>query len=112
MTNQITRFIAVGPSREEIFDALRLMHEGRRVWFTLAPESTTSKEAASGHRLPRDKELRLSVCQLRSYGAGDECLVWLYDGSDTLGSKYLRAHYHYTRRQGVIETIEGWEPKE
>jgi len=38
MTNQETRKIIVaGPSREQLFDALRLRHEGRKISFTVEP---------------------------------------------------------------------------
>ena len=88
--------ITAGPSREELFDALRLRDEGRTVWFTLDkvnPDTTTSSVnvVASFH--------------VESIGAEDgnpkSWLVRLVSEGQLLGGKLgFNVSYDTTRRTG------------
>jgi len=80
--------IAGGPSREELFDALRLQHKHGDVSFTLAYESLQIK-------------VRASIRGIRSEdGSGDSWLLCLYNPHGLLGLTHLEAYYNTARRKG------------
>lgn len=96
MTNSDQRRgIIAGPSREELFDALRLRHEGRKVTFTVARVKlgSLSFEAQLDMLRPED-------------GGGNN---WLFELSNhnikPLGSSTLRGYINTTKREGWVEPI-------
>lgn len=87
--------ITGGPSREELFDALRLYSEERRIQFTLKPPR--SKE--SRELYPKGAQVKRS-CRVLSITALAEIPgeSWLLSVSDQFGVREL--HYRTDARKG------------
>ena len=83
--------IIAGPSREEIFDALRLRHEQRKVEFTL--------------EVPRNQELILKghVNSIDFFDiTGNHWFFTLYDPDNSLGYKYIKGYIDITLHSGWV----------
>ena len=94
------RQIVAGPSREELFDALRLRHEGREVTFTVAPQTQVP---ASARFKPVNLAFSVQVNELGiEDGSGNNWLFKLYDRYAVLGSMYLEGYINVTRREGWV----------
>jgi hypothetical protein len=93
--------VVAGPSREELFDALRLRHEDRRLHFTLGSDG---RELGLNQRLSIDKDRRIVVL-VNSIG--------IEDGSGNrwllrviligLGSIYLTGYFDTATRTGYLQ---------
>jgi hypothetical protein len=103
-----SRRIVAGPSREELFDALRLRHEGRRVTFTLAPSHITGRTLAEGRKfVPGNMVFSVQVNELGiEDGSGNRWLFRLYDRYGVLGSCELQGYMDTTRRGGWLKPAE------
>lgn len=88
MANQQQSVIVAGPSREELFDALRLRHEKRQVTFTTARPDQIFKATVD----------RIGV----EDGSGDNWLISLQVRDTHLGSVYLHGFYNTVRRDGWL----------
>jgi len=94
MTDKPQRQITAGPSREELFDALRLRHENRKVSFTLAPNT---------HPWSAPKKVQVFVDGISiEDGSGANWLLKIRDEYQefTLGTCQLEGYYNTTRREG------------
>ena len=105
MTTNENREIIAGPSREDMFDALRLYEERRYVSFTVV-----KADAAQGiSQRFRVEGLTFGV-RVRSIrtedGSGESWLLSLHDKDGVFGSHYLDAHFNTTTRQGWIRPKE------
>lgn len=100
-----SRRIVAGPSREELFDALRLRHEGRRVAFTVAPTHITGRTLAGGRKfVPGNLVFYVQVNELGiEDGSGDRWLFRLYDRDANLGCRELHGYMCTTRREGWLK---------
>ena len=105
------RQVVAGPSREELFDSLRLStcHEGRRVAFTVAPSHITGRNLAGGRKfVPGNLMFYAVVSMLRPEdGSGNNWLFELRDYHHSLGTGFdkLRGYINTTTRQGWVEPI-------
>ena len=93
-----------GPSREELFDALRLRHEGRKTYFTIAPRNDIPENIRF-----RVGSLKISVGvnMLRPEdGSGNNWLFELSDGHRQFGSHNLRGYINTTTRHGWVEVAD------
>jgi hypothetical protein len=88
--------ITNGPSREQLFDALRLYPEGRTVILTVS-NPDPNRGSAVFH------------VQVQSIGindgSGERWFLKLYDPDKRFGSRYLHAHYHTNHRKGNMAAI-------
>jgi hypothetical protein len=100
--------IVMGPSREELFDALRLRHEGREVTIT----------ASKGYGLPASPPKKgisaLAVLTLDNLtvdsigiedGSGDNWILRLRDPNNKTGSKYLEGYFNTVKRTGWVRPV-------
>lgn len=88
--------ILSGPSREELFDALRLRSENRRVVFKILLQKGASDSA----------ELMLQAIVngiLAESGSGKSWLLRLCDTDRTFGRSELSAYFETTSCTGYIE---------
>lgn len=103
------RQIVAGPSREELFDSLRLStcHEGRKVTITVAPTHLTGRNLAGGRKfVPGNLMFYAVVAMLRPEdGSGNNWLFELSDEHQSLGSYKLRGYINTTTRHGWVEPI-------
>lgn len=100
MTTTTLRNILSGPSREDLFDALRLRHEGKQVTFTVAPET---QPPANARVKFHDLTFKAQVNQLGiEDGSGNNWVFKLYDRHGVLGSQYLEGYMNTTRRTGWV----------
>ena len=108
MTDTSQREIVAGPSREELFDALRLRHEGRMVTFTVAPSHITGRTLAGGRKfVPGNLTFEVRVNQLTGNGNCNESF-WefrLFDKHATFGSMYLEGLIDITTRSGWLRPL-------
>ena len=97
MTNQ--HQITAGPSREELFDALRLRHEGRKVSFTATKNSQWPN--------PRFKvlgETETFDVSIDSIGVEDGSgNNWLLTISDK--TERFEGYFNTTRREGWLKPM-------
>ena len=82
-----------GPSREELFDALRLHHEEREVTFTVTPNCNV------GNLVLRVRVEELGV----EDGSGNNWLFKVYDRQSILGSMSLHGYINTRTREGWIQ---------
>lgn len=106
MANQHQYQIVGGPSREELFDALRLRHEGRTVTLTV----DNSVEAVGGPRESLTTKhpliLRVTVESIGvEDGSGNSWLLTLVDSDRKLGSGYVWGYFNTTRREGWLNVV-------
>lgn len=101
------RQVVAGPSREELFDALRLRHEGRKVAFTVAPSHITDRVLPGGRKfVPGNLMFHVGVGMLRpESGDGNNWLFELGDEHKSLGSTKLHGYINTTTRQGWVEPV-------
>lgn len=92
--------ITSGPSREELFDALRLINEGRTIWFTVIIE---------GERVAAQAELSSIKSEMAN---GENWIVetsFVYRHNERSGEKLLPLPlyiaYNSKRRQGRAEQL-------
>ena len=98
MTNQQQYEIVAGPSREELFDALRLRHEGRKVSFTMTP-----RPQRLGSRIEMEKTFNVFVNGIKVNDIrGKNWLLDLCNPNGNLGSQYLRGYFNTMRRKGWV----------
>ncbi len=98
MTNSSGRLdITDGPSREELFDALRLRHEGRTVTFMVRP-----KPSVGGVSKAQSFRARVNAISNED-NAGKNWLVKLYDHTATLRTHYLEVFFNTRSREGWIQ---------
>ena len=104
MTSTSQRELVAGPSREELFDALRLRHEGRKVTFTLAPQNITGRTLAEGRKfVPGNLAFHVQVNEVGiEDGSGNNWLFKLYDEHAVLGTMYLEGYINITTRKGWV----------
>ena len=81
--------IVNGPSREELFDALRLRHEVRGVKFTL--------EAYGGLRI----SVLVNGIEVED-GSGNSWTLLLHDDKEVFRTPKLKAYFNTTKRIGWI----------
>jgi len=94
MTNSNQFQVLEGPSRETLFDALRLRHEGKKVFFTLRPVATDgipTWKVTHGFHINS-----ISVFE----NDGDRWLIKLFDRKASLAAKYLCGYYNSSARTG------------
>jgi hypothetical protein len=97
--------ITKGPSREELFDALRLRHEGRALQMTVGQDVIV--RTADGPRrsltttLPLILKVRVDSIGVED-GSGSRWMLSLFDKDIKLGSEHLVAYYDTTLRAGSI----------
>jgi hypothetical protein len=103
MTNKQQRQITAGPSREELFDALRLRHEGRTVTVTVDNTVRTAGDPRKSltMKLPLTLEVGVDSIGIED-GSGNSWLLGVYDKDGKLGSKRLEGYFNTTRREGWI----------
>lgn len=103
MTNQQQYVIIAGPSREDLFDALRLRHEDRKVSFTV---TFTPQQLDSRINMP-NKTFDVFVNGISiEDGSGASWLLNLYEpNGNALGWKYLNGYFNTTTRNGWIKPI-------
>ena len=102
MTNTKMELVG-GPSREELFDALRLGHEGRKTYFTIAPR----KDLPDNPRF-RVGPLKISVRVTgvsEEDGSGNNWLFKLYDEHSQFGTNSLHGYINTTTRQGWVARL-------
>lgn len=90
--------IIAGPSREDLFDGLRLRHESRLVLFSIL----------SGHHSNAlyNKSLQLQVNGIAvEDGSGHKWLIELHDPTKTFGSSKLHGYFDTNTRKGWVEPI-------
>ncbi len=110
-TDSSKRQVVAGPSREELFDSLRLSTatEGRRVAFTVAPSHITGRNLEGGRKfVPGNLMFYAVVSMLRPEdGSGNNWLFELRDYHHSLGTGFdrLRGYINTTRRTGWVEPI-------
>ncbi len=97
MTNTAQRQITAGPSREELFDALRLRHESRTVTMTV---ENTVRWAGDPHKR--------TICRIYNFQVTVDS-IGVEDGSGnnwllTLSNKDGRfeGYFNTTRREGWL----------
>lgn len=83
--------IAMGPSREELFDALRLRHENRPVYFDLP--------YLGGRFKVEVDEIGIED------GSGNSWLLKLHDPKGLLGANRLEAYFNTNSRSGWIRPL-------
>mgnify|MGYP001353434555 FL=1 len=98
MTNTAQRQITAGPSREELFDALRLRHESRTVTMTV---ENTVRTAGDPHKslmmkLPRTFQVTVDSIGVED-GSGNN---WLLTLSNKDGR--FEGYFNTTRREGWL----------
>ncbi|MEK7135162.1 MAG: hypothetical protein AAB780_00455 [Patescibacteria group bacterium] len=98
-----------GPSREELFDSLRLStaNSSRQVAFTVAASHITGKTLA-GEFVPSNLMFYAVVIMLRPEdGSGNNWLFELRDHHHSLGIGItkLRGYINTTTRQGWVEPV-------
>jgi len=94
MANSVRFQIIAGPSREELFDALRLRHEGRKVTFTLVSADKIST-------LPL--VLEVSVDEISSEdGSGESWILKLSNEKVIPGYSHYRGYFHSKDRRGSL----------
>ena len=105
MANPELRQIVAGPSREELFDALRLRHEGRKVTFTVAPTHITERNLGDGRKLiTTSLPFQVQVTSIRIGDGSGECWLFeLYDVSVALGSCCLEGFINMRTRKGHLK---------
>ena len=102
------RQIVDGPSREALFDALRLGHEGRKVTFTVAPTHLTGRNLAGGRKfIPGNMAFQVRVWQIGTCGVHDDgnefWMFKLFDQHATLGSQYIEGQFNVVTRNGFLK---------
>ena len=107
MATQQTQYpIIAGPSREELFDALRLRHEGRKITMTVSkgyglPAAPPSKGIAALAVWVLDN-LTIDGIAIED-GSGNNWLLKLHDPNSKIGNdEYLDAYFNTTNRKGWI----------
>ena len=105
----LRRRIVAGPSRESLFDSLRLStcHNSMAIAFTVAPSHLTGRNLAGGRQfVPGNLMFYAVVVMLRPEdGSGDNWLFELSDEHQSLGSDKLRGYMNTTRRTGWVEPM-------
>ncbi len=96
------RKITAGPSREDLFDALRLQHAKGKVSFTLTPEAQQSGSRIKV--LTETLEVFVSGIGTADW-SGNNWLLDLYDPSGYLGSQRLEASFNTNSRMGWVRPI-------
>ena len=107
MADTTQRDIVAGPSREELFDALRLGNKGRMVSFTINP-AHVPRIGKYGQKFEiQSMTFEVSIESIGiEDGSGQSWVLKLYDQFSNLGSNYLEAYFHTTRRKGWMRPIE------
>jgi len=98
-TNQ-RREINSGPSREELFDALRLRHEGRAIPFTVSPPK--QRPGSRIRVLNETFNVQVNSVGIED-GSGNCWLLTLDDYHEILGSSCLSAYYNTRTRTGWVQ---------
>lgn len=102
MTNQIENILA-GPSREELFDALRLRHENRTVKITVECRTRTAGDPQKSVDMKYKRILVVSVDSIGvEDGSGNR---WLLTLTDDDGISY-DGYFDTERRQGWLKPKE------
>lgn len=100
MTNTLQRQIIAGPSREELFDALRLRHEGRNVTVTLEDRVRTAGNPQKSLSMKRPITLRLYVDSI-GVEDGIQCgNNWMLTLSNKDGC--FKGYFNTTSREGWL----------
>lgn len=105
MAHPAQRELVAGPSREELFDALRLRHEGRKVTFTVAPQNITGRILADERKfVPGNLAFHVQVNQLTTWNdeTGNQWQFKLYDEHAVLGTMHLEGCINVTTRKGYV----------
>ena len=102
MANQIHNIVA-GPSREELFDALRLRHENRTVRITVESRTRTAGDPQKSLDMNYKRTLVVSVDSVGiEDGSGNR---WLLTLTDDDGISY-DGYFDTERRQGWLKLSE------
>lgn len=94
------RWVQSGPSREQLFDSLRLSDEDRKVIFLLRP-NVSDLENWCGLNTNMPIEMSVHVLSIKSLSkSGCDWSIALYDSQNLFGMAYLVGTYNSTSRRG------------
>jgi hypothetical protein len=96
--------ILEGPSREELFFALWLRHEGRRVSFTVIrslPPGLEVDETATSELV----KVLVNGVHIED-GRGNSWIIRVYPSTDLLGGRLLKGCYNTRSRKGWLRPVE------
>ncbi len=99
---EISREVLAGPSREELFDALRLHHEGRTVTFTVANKLRSAGDPSRSATMYLRFTVDVAVRGIGVGGDGDSWILKLHDTAGLFGQVDLEANYCATKRTGRL----------
>jgi hypothetical protein len=102
MTNQQHSIVA-GPSREELFDALRLRHEDRTVRVTVEYRTRTAGDPQKSLAMDYKRILEVSIDSIEFGNLKGH--TWVLTLTDDDGLSY-DAYFDTERRQGWLKLIE------
>jgi|APSaa5957512576_1039674.scaffolds.fasta_scaffold28443_1 hypothetical protein len=102
MTNHTQDPIIAGPSREQLFDALRLRHEGRTITITIERSFVTVSPPGKGLRGKNAITLNPVVDSISiEDGSGNNWLLKLR----STDSECLEAYFNTATRKGWIRPV-------
>lgn len=102
MTDTAQREVIAGPSREELFDALRLRHEGRKVTFTVTPDPQPPNKRFTIESVT----FPVQVTMIEAMdGSGNNWFLNLHDKFATLGSLRLEGRINTNTRKGWVKVV-------
>ena len=106
MANQQHFKIIAGPSREDLFDALRLRHEGRTVTLTVDNwvETVGGPRGCLTIKLPLTFRATVESIGVED-GSGDSWLLTLVNSDRKLGSGYVWGYFNTVRREGWLNVV-------
>lgn len=103
MANNQMRNIVAGPSREELFDALKYRHLGFKITVTVTPTLEVRQLPAHTRVQMKDFTFEAQVDGLGiEDGSGNSWLFKLYDPARTLGVERWSGYINTTRRTGTL----------
>lgn len=91
-----------GPSREELFDALRLRHEYRPVLFCIFVAAHQRTRSLSSDFY--NTNLQINGIAVED-GSGHKWLIELFDPTKTFGSTKLHGYFNTSSRKGWVEPV-------
>lgn len=104
MTGQKKYEITKGPSREEIFDALRLCREERTVTINVR-RMVDDGSPASGARFSIRLDVRIHGIIAKNYGKDNAWKLLLINEDESSDLDSLEAHYDATSRTGWARVV-------
>ena len=101
MTTREFKIIA-GPSREELFDCLRLRHEGRLATFTASLPPPIISQSEHARVINRTFDSMVDSITRKFTRHGGAWIIKLTDLEASLGSTHLEGYYDTRTRNGVL----------